>query len=139
MFDIKPARLADTAEFTFHRLSPDPANPIKIRCRHYGVANPVFMNAEFERDRKGDLVERKGAEQAIYDRDLDIANIAHYCATEWNVTRGGAAVECTPANVIEFLKFAAQAYPDEINLLRTWSKLVGNFRETASAEDLGKK
>lgn len=137
-FDIRPARRNDTTEFKFHRLSLSADKPITLQIRHLGSANKAYVDAAFTR--KMDLAERPGSEQLAHDRDQDLADIAAFCVTEWNVTEDGKPAACTPDKVLAFFKFALEnGYDDEIASLRATVKVLANFREPlATGADLGK-
>lgn len=139
MFDIKRAKRNDTTPFTFHRLSPSPDAPIVLHVRSLSAHNEAYADVAFTR--KPDTTERKGSAQLAHERDQDVADIAAFCVARWeNVTDGGKPVECTPESALAFLKFALEnGYDEEINALRITVKLVGNFRETVTAADLGKE
>jgi hypothetical protein len=138
-FDIRPTKRNDTATFKFRQLSPDPSRPLELEIRQLGTTNPAYIDAVF--GRASAVGDRKGAAAVAADRDEDLQDIARYCAVSWNVTRGGVAVECTPDEVLKFLRFAAASgYVDEIDYLRGWAKVLGNFREAVTdAASLGKK
>lgn len=136
-FDINRRKRVETARFTFTTLADV---PIWIECRPLSWRNAELYNAVFKRPRE-DLGEQTPFETRESARLLDCQTIADFCAVAWNVTRGGGEVECTPANVIAFLRFAIENdYTDEIDALRRWAKRDDSFREPMeSAVALGKE
>lgn len=149
-FDIRRAKRADTRAFTFHRLSSDPGNPIRLHTQHLGSTNKAYVDAAFTRKPRA-LEEGKSFDWLAAERDQDLQDLAAFCVSSWeNVNERSAPdesgnsvlspVPCTPEKVLAFLRFALEnGYQDEIDAFRTWAKILANFREEiASSEDLGK-
>lgn len=137
-FDIRRARRTETAPYICRRLSPDPQKPITLHVRHLGATNPAYIDALFTRVRAD---RKEGSAAVAADREEDVRDLAAYCIAGWdNLTSEAAPVVCTPESALAFLEYAlANGYEDEIDLLRSWAKIQGNFREPApAAETVGK-
>lgn len=139
MFDIIKAKRLDIAEFTFYRLSP-PGKLVTFEVKPLSRLNKELTDAMFTR--AVEQVEQTGFAFFTAGRERDIADLAAFCVVSWTgVTRDGKPVECTPENVLAFLKFALEnGYEDEIDKLRNFAKSILTFREPiADASELGKE
>lgn len=127
-FDIPKLRRKDTAPYEFHfpggTIVVLHTRPLTLDTRE--VFNDAFRDRGEQRGKPADRYEERMANRAH-----NLETLARCCVPQWEgVKENGAPVDCSPAKVLEFLRFLDEAgYREEVTSYILWAQNPLNFRE----------
>lgn len=127
-FDIPKLVRKDTAPFVFR--FPD-GTVITLHTRPLTFDTREVFNDAF-RDRGERPKTSDKFDERMLTRAQNLETLARCCVPSWEgVLRGGKPVDCTPEEVLKFLRFLDETagYREEVTAYLHWAQTPQSFRE----------